>query len=107
MTADDTFGRLDEVDYPAYTKGRAGLLSKAARALTVAGAGVVVARGRSRRGAVAGGALVNAGALCKRWNVFQAGRQSAADPDHTTVPQRERIARGETDGSSRPATVFL
>jgi formate-dependent nitrite reductase membrane component NrfD len=90
-------GRLHD----AYSEGRAGLFSRAARVLTVAGAVVVAARGRSRRGALAGGALVNAGALCKRWNVFQAGRQSAADPDHTAVPQRERIARGETAGSVR------
>jgi formate-dependent nitrite reductase membrane component NrfD len=87
--------------HDAYSEGRAGRFGKAARALTVAGAVVVAARGRSRRGAVAGGVLVNAAALCKRWNVFEAGRQSAADPDHTALPQRQRIARGDTDGSAR------
>lgn len=63
-------------------------------------------RGSSRRRArrrnalsVAGGALLLAGSVAKRWSVFKAGFQSAEDPSQTVRTQRERMA-GE-DGTDR------
>jgi hypothetical protein len=50
--------------------------------------------GRRRGAAVAGGAVLMAGAACKRWAVFRAGFQSAADPRYTVAPQRERVGSG-------------
>jgi len=86
----------------AYSEGPAGKFGKAAKALNLAGAVVAAAAGhRNRAAAVAGSALVSAGALCARWSVFKAGSQSAANPDHTVVPQRERIERGRAPGSAR------
>jgi DMSO reductase anchor subunit len=74
-----------------YRAGRAARYRRAAQALTACGATVVAARaGRSRVAAVAGGALVAAGALAERFSVFHAGRQSAADPSYTIGPQREQ-----------------
>jgi len=53
-------------------------LKRAAAGLTAAGAAVIAARGRnSRRAAVAGGLLLNAGAVAERFTVFRAGRHSA------------------------------
>jgi hypothetical protein len=92
--------RLGDLGEP-YHEGAAGLLSRVARALTVAGAGVVAGAGSRRAGAIAGGALLTAGAVCERWSVFRAGFQSAADPRFTVGPQRERIARGRTRGGAR------
>jgi putative ABC transport system permease protein len=42
--------------------------------------------------AAAGAALMLGGALATRWSVFQAGRQSAADPRYVVEPQRARRA---------------
>jgi DMSO reductase anchor subunit len=72
----------------AYTRGHAGKLGKAGKAATAAGAAVLARAGRSRLGAVAGGALLTGGAVCERWSVFLAGKQSAADPSHTVETQR-------------------
>ncbi|MDQ6745718.1 MAG: hypothetical protein M3Z27_06875, partial [Actinomycetota bacterium] len=59
-----------------------------------AGAALVAGRGaRSRAAAIIGGVLVCAGALATRWSVFEAGRNSAADPHYVVAPQRERVAR--------------
>ena len=72
------------------------------RACIAAGAALIAARGAdSRAAAVAGGALLSAGALSARWSVFKAGFSSAADPKYTVGPQRERIERGETRGAAR------
>lgn len=88
-----------------YERGPAGRLSKAAKALTAAGA-IVTAAGASRsRGlAAAGAALVTAGAISSRRSIFRAGFQSAGDATQTVGPQRERIERGETPGASRRAS---
>jgi hypothetical protein len=76
-----------------YHEGWAGRLAKAATALTGAGALALAARGgRSRRWAVAGGALVTAGALAERWAIFRAGFQSARRPEDTVLPQRRALA---------------
>ena len=58
---------------------------------------MALGRRRSRAPAVAGGAMVLAGAAFERWSVFKAGFQSARDPKYTVMPQRERLR--ERDGS--------
>jgi formate-dependent nitrite reductase membrane component NrfD len=83
----------------AYEEGAAGRYGKAARALSLAGAGLLAA-GRpgaapQRVLAAAGGTLLLAGSICKRWSVFKAGFQSAEDPLQTVRPQRQRL-----DGAS-------
>lgn len=93
--------RLDELAEPYHT-GAAGAYGQLARELTIAGALLIGARAsRSRVSAVAGGALVLAGAACERWSVFKAGFQSARDPKYTVGPQRRRIAGGLARGGSR------
>jgi hypothetical protein len=74
-----------------YHEGRAGTFLRAARACTVAGAGLTVVAGRSRPGAVVAGALLAAGSALTRFGVFDAGMASARDPKYTVVPQRERL----------------
>ncbi len=77
----------------AYREGRARPLGWISRACVSAGAGLLARRGaRSRAAAVAGGTLLCAGALATRWTVFEAGRNSAADPRYVVQPQRERLA---------------
>jgi hypothetical protein len=98
LTMERTLGDAGE----PYRKGAAGKLSRAAGALNLAGAGLMAARGgRSRRAAIAGGALITAGVVCERWAVFRAGFQSAADPKYTVGPQRARVEQGETRGAAR------
>lgn len=94
---------LGDVGEP-YKTGLSGKLSRAAGALSLAGAALIAARGRrSRAAAIAGGAVVTAGVITERWAVFKAGFQSAADPKYTVGPQRARIERGETPGAVRRA----
>lgn len=77
----------------AYHEGKAGRYMKAAEVLTVGGAVAALASGRSRwRRALAGAALL-AGSCLTRFGIFEAGMASAQDPEHTVVPQRERLAR--------------
>ena len=84
----------------AYEKGDAGRFDKLSTALTVAGGGLIAAAGRRRAPAVAGGALLLTGALCKRWSVFKAGIASAEDPHQTVGPQRKRLQRAAPDARS-------
>ena len=85
----------------AYEEGTAGKLDKIARGLSAAGALTLATGARpapgSRRAhravSAAGGALLLAGAACKRWAIFKAGFASAEDPDQTVATQRERMAR--------------
>lgn len=80
----------------AYEQGKAGRFGKAARALTLAGAAALAVGDpasplpKRRRSAltVAGGALLLAGSVCKRWSVFKAGFQSAEDPAQVIETQR-------------------
>jgi formate-dependent nitrite reductase membrane component NrfD len=96
--------RLGEMAEPYHTEA-AGAYGRLARALTAAGAFAISARAsRSRTAAVAGGAMVLAGAVCERWSVFKAGFQSARDPKYTVGPQRKRITGGLTRGASRRAS---
>ena len=86
----------------AFEEGGVKQLDRAATALTVGGAALIAARGaRSRGTAVAGAALLTAGAIAERWTVFRAGSRSAARPEDTVAPQRGRIERGEAPGASR------
>jgi hypothetical protein len=74
--------------------GRAAVLARTARALTVTGTAVALTVGRRRRpAAAAGGALVLVGALCDRLCVSAAGVESARDPRATIGPQRRRLTR--------------
>jgi hypothetical protein len=76
-----------------YGEGAAGALTKAATGLTLGGVGLLGAIGRRSRGAaIAASALISAGAVAERWSVYRAGFQSAARPQDTIDPQRERIA---------------
>jgi formate-dependent nitrite reductase membrane component NrfD len=98
----------------AYKKGKAGKFEKAARACTAAGALAFAvsddafhpAHRRSSLGrlfrskderrraklrnvlSMAGGTLLLAGSVCKRWSVFKAGFQSAEDPTQVIQTQR-------------------
>jgi hypothetical protein len=96
--------RLGDLAEP-YETGAAGRLKRAAEALTLSGAAVVAGLGRRRPAAVAGGALLLAGAVCERWSIFRAGFQSAADPKYTVGPQRRGIEAGQRRGASRAADV--
>jgi formate-dependent nitrite reductase membrane component NrfD len=101
----------------SYEKGTAGIFQKAARACTAAGALAFLAGddafhpphrrsslGRLSRSkderrrakfrnhlSMAGGALLLAGSVCKRWSVFKAGFQSAEDPTQVIRTQRGRM----------------
>jgi formate-dependent nitrite reductase membrane component NrfD len=74
-----------------YHLGKAGRLLRAAKAATLSGAGVTALAGKTRAGAVVGGALLAAGSLMTRMGVFEAGLASAKDPKYTVIPQRERL----------------
>jgi len=79
--------RLGLVGEP-YSKGKAGSLLRAARLLTVVGAGLAVVGRRRRSLSVLAGLSLAASSACTRFGVFEAGRQSAADPRYTVIPQR-------------------
>ncbi len=84
-----------------YEGGPSGTLSKLGEACILSGAALLAWRGRSRVAAVAGGALLSAGALATRWSIFKAGFESASDPRYTIGPQRDRVERGISPGASR------
>jgi hypothetical protein len=76
----------------AHHTGRAGRLSRASKALTVAGlVGTVLLAGRSRAGGAASGLALLAGSALQRFAVFEAGMASTKDPRYVVVPQRERL----------------
>jgi hypothetical protein len=76
-----------------YQQGFSGRLMKAARALTLTGAGLSLAGRRSRLARAAAGAAYVAGSVTLRFGVFEAGKASARDPKYVVVPQRERLER--------------
>jgi len=92
----------------SYEQGTAGRFGKAARALTAAGAlafaasdpALPLSLSKRRRStlSMAGGALLLAGSVCKRWSVFKAGFQSAEDPAQTVRAQRERMNGRSAEG---------
>jgi DMSO reductase anchor subunit len=78
-----------------YDNDEAGRFDKISKACTGVGAATLALAGKkSRAAAVAGGALMLAGAALERWSVFRAGFQSARDPKYTVMPQRERLRDG-------------
>jgi formate-dependent nitrite reductase membrane component NrfD len=83
--------RLGELARP-YHEGLPRLLGTAATSLSVLGAVMVLAGGRVRAVAAAGGSAVLAGGLCERWSIVKAGESSAQDPAYTVKPQHERLA---------------
>jgi DMSO reductase anchor subunit len=93
--------RLGERVGKPYHEGKAALLGRAAKGLTLAGGAVTAVAGRSRARGRGAAALLTAGAVLERWSVFVAGSQSAVDPRATVDPQRERIADGGGHGALR------
>jgi formate-dependent nitrite reductase membrane component NrfD len=74
-----------------YHRGRAGVLMRAAEALTLIGlAGAAKSGHRSRVGAAISGTALLAASACARFGIFEAGVASSRDPKYTVVPQRER-----------------
>jgi hypothetical protein len=87
-----------------YSEGVAGRWMSAAEKLTAAGVvGTLVLGRRSRVAASLPGLALVAGSVCTRFGAFAAGMQSAKDPRHTVVPQRERVQR-HRDQDVSPAT---
>jgi hypothetical protein len=85
-----------------YRQGAASKLGRIGQLCIATGAGLLAASGdRSRGAAVAGGALLSAGALSARWSVYKAGFQSAANPKYVVGPQRAGIEQGERRGAAR------
>jgi hypothetical protein len=93
--------RLGKLVGSVYHEGEAGKYSRLAAASTLAGTALMALAGKRRLGAVAAGALLLSGSLCERFGVFHAGKQSARDPHHTSIPQKERGGRAVTQPSSR------
>ena len=75
----------------SYERGEAGRYGRIARGLTLAGAATLALAGRRRAGGIAGGALLLAGSVAKRWSVFKAGSASAEDAEQTVSLQRSRM----------------
>jgi formate-dependent nitrite reductase membrane component NrfD len=78
-----------------YSSGLAGRLEKATMACAGGGALILtVAEARkSRKLGLLGSCLAVVGSMLGRWMVFKAGFQSAAAPQYTVQPQRERLMR--------------
>lgn len=84
-------GSLGRVGDP-YRDGRAGRWLRAGKVLGGVGVATAWAGRRNRPPSVAAGLTLAAASLCTRFGVFEAGRQSAADPRYVVVPQREALA---------------
>jgi formate-dependent nitrite reductase membrane component NrfD len=89
---------LGEVLAEPLRTGRAGLLLRASKALTGAGAVTATVFGRNRVAAGLSGLALLAGSACTRFGVFEAGIESAKDPRYTVSPQRERLERRRAEG---------
>jgi hypothetical protein len=88
--------RMGELIAEPYRKGSGGGYAKAAQVALLTGAAVMHVAGRTRVGAVVGGGLLATGSWCGRFSVFHAGKASASDPTHTSLPQKQRAAeRGQ------------
>ncbi len=83
--------RLGLVGEP-YHQGAGGRHMKWARVLTVNGAILALLSRRNRLAAAVAGAALAAGSAFTRFGIFEAGKQSAADPSYTVEPQRQRLA---------------
>jgi hypothetical protein len=96
--------RLGDLAQP-YKEGAAGKLERISTGLTVAGGALLAGAGRRRAAAIAGGSLLLAGAVCKRWSIFKAGFASAEDPQQTVGPQRERVEARKREAAVDGPTV--
>jgi formate-dependent nitrite reductase membrane component NrfD len=94
--------RLGDLVGSAYHDGDAGKYSRLAKTATVAGTALMAAAGRRRVGAVVAGTLLLAGSLCERFAVYHAGKQSARDPRHTSIPQKHRALEHGQPAITRP-----
>lgn len=84
-----------------YSQGRIGLAARAAKALSVGGAGLLAAGGaRFPRVTRIGAGLILASSLAYRWTVVAAGTASAEAPEDTIGPQRERVSERPRPESS-------
>jgi Polysulphide reductase, NrfD len=93
--------RLGKLVGSVYREGEAAKYSRLATASTLAGTALMAVAGRRRTGAVSAGALLLTGSLCKRFAVYHAGKQSARDPLHTSIPQKQRSGSAVTQPSRR------
>jgi formate-dependent nitrite reductase membrane component NrfD len=80
-----------------YRTGKAHEIGKWSEYLTLFGLLGTVGAKRSRTVAVASGAALLAGSAFKRFSVFEAGIASTKDPKYVVVPQRERLARRNSE----------
>jgi hypothetical protein len=76
-------------------EGRAGLLLRAAKALSAVSLLLYLAPGRSRRSLRAAGLAGTVGSLAFKWGVFEAGKASARDPRATFHQQRAGYGAAE------------
>jgi hypothetical protein len=83
--------RLGDLGCP-YREDAAGRLRRRSAVVSAAGTAVLTALGGRRPAALAGSAMVLAGAVLERHAVFAAGFQSARDPAYTIEPQRRSVA---------------
>jgi Polysulphide reductase, NrfD len=90
QTIETRLGLLGE----PYRQGRAGVLLRISRALTVAGTLGALLGGRSRLLSALSGAALLAGSAATRFGIYQAGVASMRDPRHTVIPQRQRLDQG-------------
>jgi Polysulphide reductase, NrfD len=82
--------RLGMVGEP-YEKGRAGRYMRGGQALTASGLVLAVLGRRSRPASAAAGGMLAAASALTRIGVFEAGKQSAADPKYVVEPQKQRV----------------
>jgi len=97
--------RLGELVGKPYHEGSGGTYAKTAKAATAAGAALMAVAGRRRFGAIVAGSLLAAGSAFERFAVYHAGKQSAADPLATSIPQRERAKAQRNRNAKSPPTT--
>jgi formate-dependent nitrite reductase membrane component NrfD len=105
----DTFGTVGRVcdlaasyalerSQESYRQGLPGALWTTAKVATAAALVLSLTPGKSRAKRIATGVLGTVGALCLRFAVFHAGKQSALDPRATFRQQRARRGGAEVTG---------
>jgi Polysulphide reductase, NrfD len=90
--------RLGEAGEP-YRQGGAGRMLRAARVMTVTGAGCALAARRSRGAAVISAALLAGGGLAAKFAVLRAGVASAEDPRYVVAQQRAAASGAAMDAA--------
>ncbi len=86
--------RVERVARPLH-EGRAGMLLRTAKALSVASLLLNLAGRRSRRAGLAAGLAGTLGSLAFKWGLFEAGKASARDPRATFHQQRAGYGAAE------------